>query len=84
MFLPLVADLAPQELRGRYTATIGLSWWLGLALAPTLGAQLLAVSPSLALLAAAGLSAAAIVSLLALVPRLPLSVRSIPQPRTTA
>ena len=84
VFLPLVADLAPQELRGRYMATIGLSWWLGLALAPTLGAQLLAVSPSLALLAAAGLSAAGIVSLLALVPRLPLSVRSIPQPRTTA
>lgn len=84
VFLPLVADLAPQELRGRYMATIGLSWWLGLALAPTLGAQLLAVSPSLALLAAAGLSAAAIVSLLALVPRLPLSVRSIPQPRTTS
>jgi MFS family permease len=84
VFLPLVADLAPQELRGRYMATIGLSWWLGLALAPTLGAQLLAVSPSLALLAAAGLSGAAIISLLALVPRLPLSVRSIPQPRTTA
>lgn len=84
VFLPLVADLAPQELRGRYMATIGLSWWLGLALAPTLGAQLLAVSPSLPLLAAAGLSGAAIVSLLALAPRLPLSVRSIPQPRTTA
>jgi hypothetical protein len=29
---PLVADLAPPALRGRYTATLGLSWWLGLAL----------------------------------------------------
>jgi MFS family permease len=80
VFLPLVADLAPQELRGRYMATIGLSWWLGLALAPTLGAPLLAVSPSLTLLAAAGLSVAAIVSLLALDARLPLAVRFIPRP----
>ena len=35
--MPLVADLAPAALRGRYMATMGLSWWLGLALAPTLG-----------------------------------------------
>lgn len=84
VFLPLAADLAPLELRGRYMATIGLSWWLGLALAPTLGAQLLAVSPSLAFLAAAALSIATIISLLALEARLPLGVRSIPRPRTTA
>jgi MFS family permease len=83
VFLPLVADLAPQELRGRYMASIGLTWWLGLALAPTLGAPLLAVSPSLALLAAAALSIAAIISLLALEARLPLGVRLIPRPRTT-
>jgi MFS family permease len=84
VFLPLVADLAPPGLRGRYMAAIGLSWWLGLAVAPTLGAQLLAVSPSLALLAAAGLSVAAVFSLLALEARLPLGVRLIPRPRTTA
>ena len=54
VLMPLVADLAPAALRGRYMATIGLSWWLGLALAPTLGAQLLSVSPPAALLAAAG------------------------------
>ncbi|HEX7255884.1 MAG TPA: MFS transporter [Gaiellaceae bacterium] len=83
-FLPLVADLAPPELRGRYMAAIGLTWWVGLALSPTLGAQLLAVSPSLALLAAAALSVAAIVSLLALEARLPAGVRLIPHPRTTA
>src|SRR5205823_110943 len=41
---PLVADLAPLGLRGRYQAGIGLSWWLGLALAPTVGTQLLTVS----------------------------------------
>ena len=84
VFLPLVADLAPAELRGRYLAAIGLTWWLGLALAPTVGAQLLAVSPSLALLAAAALSVAAIVSLLALESRLPGDLRSIPLPHPTA
>ncbi len=80
VLLPLVADLAPPELRGRYMAAIGLSWWLGLALAPTLGGQLLAVSPSLSLLAATALSVAAIVSLLALDARLPLWARAIPRP----
>ncbi len=80
VLLPLVADLAPPELRGRYMAAIGLSWWLGLALAPTLGGQLLAVSPSLSLLAATALSIAAIVSLLALDARLPLWARAIPRP----
>jgi MFS family permease len=84
VFLPLVADLAPVELRGRYMAAIGLSWWLGLALAPTLGAQLLAVSPTLALLGAAALSVAAIISLLALEARLPVGMRLIPRPQTTA
>ena len=84
VLLPLVADLAPLELRGRYMAAIGLSWWLGLALAPTLGAPLLAVSSSLALLAAAALSLAGIIALLALEARLPVGVRLIPRPRTPA
>ena len=43
--MPLVADLAPPALRGRYMATVGLTWWLGLALAPTFGTQLLSVPP---------------------------------------
>src|SRR5262249_10347883 len=38
---PLAADLAPEGLRGRYMALMGFSWWIGLAIAPTLGAQLL-------------------------------------------
>jgi MFS family permease len=84
VLLPLVADLAPLELRGRYMASIGLSWWLGLALAPILGAPLLAVSASLAFLAAAALSIAAILSLLALEARLPLGFRLVPRPRETA
>jgi MFS family permease len=49
---PLVADLAPPALRGRYMAAMGLSWWLGLALAPTLGTVLLSVSPTATMVAA--------------------------------
>ena len=84
VLLPLVADLAPLELRGRYMAAIGLSWWLGLALAPTVGVPLLAASASLALLAAAALCVAAIISLVALESRLPLGLRLIPRPRAAA
>jgi EamA-like transporter family len=61
-------------------ATAGLSWWLGLAVAPTLGGQLLAVSASLPLIGGAVLAASAIVLLRASEPALPVSVRSIPQP----
>ena len=79
-FMPLIADLAPLALRGRYMATAGLSWWLGLTLAPTLGGQLLAISPSLALIGGAALAASVIVLLRAFEPALPVSVRSIPRP----
>jgi MFS family permease len=79
-FMPLIADLAPPALRGRYMATAGLSWWLGLAIAPTLGGQLLAVSPVLPLLGGAAVAVSAIVVLRASEPALPLSVRAIPRP----
>lgn len=79
-FMPLVADLAPPPLRGRYMATAGLSWWLGLALAPTAGGQLLAISPSLPLLASGGLAIVAIILLRAFEPSIPVSARSIPRP----
>ena len=79
-FMPLIADLAPLALRGRYMATAGLSWWLGLTLAPTLGGQLLAISPSLALIGGAALAASVIALLRAFEPALPVSVRSIPRP----
>jgi MFS family permease len=78
--MPLVADLAPAALRGRYMATIGLSWWLGLALAPTLGAPLLGVSPPLALLASAAVALAAGVSVLGLERVLPAEIRLTPRP----
>ena len=80
VLMPLVADLAPAALRGRYMAAMGLSWWLGLALAPTLGAQLLSASPPAALLVSAGVALAAGVSALALEPELPADIRLTPRP----
>jgi MFS family permease len=80
VLMPLVADLAPAALRGRYMATTGLSWWLGLALATTVGTQLLSVSPPAALLAAAGVALAAGLSALALERQLPSSIRVTPRP----
>jgi MFS family permease len=78
--MPLVADLAPAGLRGRYMAAIGLSWWAGLALAPTLGTQLLSRSPAAALLAAAAVAAVAGASALRLERRLPDASRLTPRP----
>jgi MFS family permease len=78
--MPLVADLAPPAIRGRYMGAIGLSWWLGLSAAPTLGAQLLSVSPTAAMLASAAVAAAAAVSLVALEPELPAAIRLTPRP----
>jgi MFS family permease len=79
-FMPLVADLAPPALRGRYMATAGLSWWVGLAAAPTLGGLLLAVSAPLALVAGAMLAALTIALLRAFETTLPVSLRLIPRP----
>jgi MFS family permease len=80
VLMPLVADLAPPALRGRYMAVMGLSWWLGLALAPTLAAQLLSVSPPAAMVASAGVAAAAAAAALRLEPSLPAEVRLTPRP----
>jgi MFS family permease len=77
--MPLVADLAPPAIRGRYMAAIGLSWWLGLGLAPTAGAQVLTVSPTAAMLASAGVALAAALSLVALERDLPPSVSLTPR-----
>jgi MFS family permease len=78
--MPLVADLAPESLRGRYMATMGFSWWIGLALAPTVGTQLLAVSASLTFACCAAAAAAAAVSMLALEARLPGTALLTPRP----
>ena len=82
--MPLVADMAPAALRGRYMAAMGLSWWIGLALAPTIGTRLLAVSPAAALLPAAGLAAAASLAALGLGRRLPKAISRTPRPAMTA
>jgi MFS family permease len=78
--MPLTADLAPEGLRGRYMAVMGFSWWIGLAIAPTLGAQLLSWSPTATFLCAAAVAAAAAVSALALERRLPAAARLTPRP----
>ena len=80
VLMPLVADLAPAALRGRYMAVTGLSWWLGLALAPTLAAPLLSVSPPAAMLASAAVAAAAAVAALALEREIPVAMRLTPHP----
>ena len=84
VLMPLVADLAPVSLRGRYMAAIGLSWWVGLALAPTLGTQVLSLSPMAAFLAAAAVAACAAISALGLERRLPDGARLTPRPRGVA
>jgi MFS family permease len=77
---PLVADLAPTGLRGRYMAVIGLAWWAGLAIAPTAGAQVLTRSPTAAFLAAAAIAAAAAISALTLERKLPDACKLTPRP----
>lgn len=64
-------------------AALGLAWWTGLALAPTLGAQLLSHQPAAVFLAAAGTAAVAGVSALALERALPEASRLTPQPGRT-
>jgi dipeptide/tripeptide permease len=78
VLMPLVADLAPAALRGRYMAAMGLSWWLGLALAPTLGAQVLSASPAAAMLGSAAVALVASGFALALEPALPEPIRLTP------
>jgi MFS family permease len=42
---PLVADLAPEGLTGRYMAVMGLAWQLGFIVGPAAGGFLLAAAP---------------------------------------
>jgi len=80
--MPLVADLAPARLRGRYMASMGFSWWIGLAIAPTLGTQFLGAAPTATFIAAAGVAAVAAASALTLESRLPVAARFTPRPPT--
>ena len=77
---PLAADLAPPGLRGRYLAAMGFSWWIGLTIALTLGAQLLAVSPAAVFPVGAGLAATAALSALRLERKIPTQALITPKP----
>ena len=77
---PLVADLAPAAVRGRYMAAIGFSWWIGLTIAPAIGGRLLSSVPTALFTGSAALAIAASVALLALERRLPVAVRRTPRP----
>jgi len=43
---PLVSDLAPPDLRGRYMSVMGFSWQLGFIVGPAVGAFLLGLEPA--------------------------------------
>jgi hypothetical protein len=62
-------------------AATGLCWWIGLAIAPTLGLPLLSRSATAAFTAAAVLALAAGASALALHGRLPERCRLTPRPQ---
>jgi MFS family permease len=83
VLVPLAADLAPAALRGRYLATVQFSWWLGLALAPAAGAQLLSASPTATFAVATLAAAAAGTAALALERTLPAAARLTPRPSGT-
>jgi MFS family permease len=77
---PLVAELAPPGLRGRYMASMGFAWWIGLAIAPILGTQLLSRSPTAAFLTAAAVATATATWALTLGRRVPEASRLTPRP----
>jgi MFS family permease len=75
---PLVADLAPPHLLGRYMAMNALSWQIGFALGPALGGAGLALSATGVWLAAAALCALGAALTFAVDPRLPERARRTP------
>jgi MFS family permease len=81
VLMPLVADLAPAGLRGRYMASMGLSWWIGLALAPTLGTPVLSFAPMAVFVTAAIVAGTAGIAVMALEWRLPEAARLTPHPQ---
>jgi MFS family permease len=75
---PLVADLAPDGLSGRYLAAAGISWQLGFIVGPAAGAAILGLSPSALWVAAAAVCAVASLSALRLDSVLPARTRVTP------
>src|SRR6266496_636510 len=75
---PLVADLAPDHLRGRYFALGSMSWSAGSILGPAIGGPLLGWHPLAVWPLAAAVSVVAAVGCLVLERRLPERVRRSP------
>jgi MFS family permease len=70
-FAPLVADMAPPEMLGRYMSGVAVAWSLGLAAAPALFTPLLGVSAVACFLGAAAVVVAAVAAVLHNERRLP-------------
>lgn len=81
---PLVADLAPKELTGRYMALNGVSWQLGFIVGPALGAVILGVKADALWLAAAAVCVGAAVGVQRLERSLPDRARVTPGPISPA
>lgn len=75
---PLVADLAPSHLLGRYMALRTSAWQLGFLAGPAVGSLLLARSPAALWLVSAGACAVAAVGFLLLEPALPIEAARAP------
>jgi MFS family permease len=79
---PLVSDLAPAAVRGRYMAAWLTTAQLGFAVGPALGAVVLDLSPALLWFGAAAVCVLMGIASLALDEQLPSDVRRSPQPTT--
>jgi len=77
---PLVADLAPDRLRGRYFGLSSMSWSAGSILGPAIGGPLLGWHPLAVWPIAAAVCLCSGVGCLALERRLPAGVRRTPRP----
>ena len=77
---PLVADLAPDRLRGRYFALGSMSWSAGSILGPAVGGPLLGWHPLAVWPIAAGVCVFSAFGCLALERRLPEGIRRTPRP----
>jgi MFS family permease len=81
---PLVADLAPERLRGRYFALGSMSWSAGSILGPAAGGALLGWHPLAVWPVAAAVCVFSAAACLALERHLPARVRRTPKPEPVA